>query len=67
MSTIVVHSTGCPKCKALKMKLDMKHIQYTENTDVAKMEELEIKSAPMLQVDDEWYGFSDAIKWVNSQ
>ena len=28
---VVLYSTGCPKCKVLKKKLDAKDIKYTLN------------------------------------
>lgn len=64
---IVLYSTGCPKCKVLKMKLAQKNIEYVENTDVEQMQELGLKSAPALMVGDELLDFGHAVTWVNNQ
>ena len=64
---ITLYSTGCPKCGALKKKLEMKSIPYTEVTNIDEMVRLGMKSAPNLMVDGELLDFSHAIAWVNSQ
>lgn len=63
---VILFSTGCPKCKVLKQKLNAKNINYIENNDVDEMESLGISSVPVLIVNDMRFEFSDAIKWVNS-
>lgn len=62
---IVLYSTGCPKCKILKQKLDSKAVSYTENNTVADMMALGITQVPVLAVDGELLSFSLANKWVN--
>lgn len=65
---VILYTTHCPKCKVLEMKLKQKGIEYAENDDVNHMlNDLHIKSAPALGVDDMIYTFADAIKWANSQ
>ena len=34
---VILYSTGCPKCRVLKTKLDKKNINYIENNDVEEM------------------------------
>lgn len=63
---IIFYSTGCPKCSVLKYKLESKNIEFETVTDVDKMLELGIQSAPILSVDGELLKFPDAIKWVNN-
>lgn len=63
---IVLYTTGCPKCKVLKQKLDAKGVVYEMNTSVADMAALGMKSAPALQVDGELMLFADAVQWVNN-
>ena len=63
---IVLYSTGCPKCKVLKQKLDAKGVVYEMNTSVTDMAALGMKSAPALQVDGELMLFVDAVQWVNN-
>lgn len=64
---ITLYSTGCPKCKVLKMKLDQKNIQYEVVNDIEYMKSLGIMSVPMLKVDDEILIFAKAVEWVNKQ
>ena len=51
----------------LKKKLDLKNIEYSECQDIKTMEELAIAETPVLQVDDTFLIYSDAVKWVNRQ
>ena len=63
-----LYSTGCPKCKVLKMKLDQKGIDYTECNDTDKMQELGISTVPMLQEDDgPIMSFTEAVSYINSK
>lgn len=64
---IILYSTGCPKCKILKNKLESKGVHYTENTDIDEMIALGMKSAPALKVGDEMFDFGHAVTWVNNQ
>ena len=48
---VVLYSTGCPKCKVLEKKLDMKGIQYQKNNSVMEMVSLGITQVPVLQVE----------------
>lgn len=66
-NTIVLYSTGCPKCNVLATKLARKGIQYTESTSVDDMQRLGIAYAPVLSVNGELMEFSAAVKWVNEQ
>lgn len=62
---IVLYSTGCPKCKVLKQKLDSKAIVYTENNNVSDMMALDIKQVPVLEIDGELFSFTLANEWIN--
>ena len=66
MVTIYTQNT-CPKCGVLKKKLDLKNIEYSECQDIKTMEELAIAETPVLQVDDTFLIYSEAVKWVNKQ
>lgn len=63
---VVFYSTGCPKCKILKKKLDSKGVEYEENHSVEEMLGEGLKSAPALKVDDKILLFKEAIEWVNN-
>lgn len=64
---VIFYSTGCPKCKVLKNKLEAKNIAFTENIDIDEMQTLGMKSAPALMVGDELLDFGRAVTWVNNQ
>ena len=62
---VVMYSTGCPKCKILKKKLDEKKVVYEEETDVEKMKSKGINIVPVLEVDGKLFSYSEAVKLVN--
>ena len=68
---IKLYSTGCPKCKVVEAKLKQKNVSYevekNPDTIVAKGQELGILSAPILQVDDEYFDFAKAVKVINER
>lgn len=64
---ITLYSTGCPKCKVLKKKLEEKGIKYTEINSVDEMLSLGISQVPVLSVNNELLDFSTANDWVNQQ
>ena len=63
---IKLYTTGCPKCRALKMKLDKAGIQYEICDNMEEMLLKNFASAPMLETDEGTFSFSEAIKWVNA-
>ena len=64
---IKLYSTGCPKCKVLKIKMSLKNIAYEEINDINEMKARGFMSAPMLDVDGKVYAFSEALQWVKEQ
>lgn len=64
---IILYSTGCPKCKVLKHKLEETGIAYTENNAVDEMLSLGIAQVPVLSVDGELLDFKLAVEWTNLQ
>ena len=64
--SVVIYSTGCPRCKVLKKKLSDKGIKFDEVSDEAKMEALGIESVPVLSVDGTLLEFHDANEWINN-
>ena len=62
VKNVILYSTGCPKCKVLKIKLDELKIEYTENNSVEDMEKLGIMSVPVLSIDGKMYDFLEAVK-----
>jgi glutaredoxin len=61
---VILYSTNCPKCKVLEKKLNSSGIDYSIVTDVDVMEQKGFQSAPVLEVDDKIYEFSEAVKWL---
>lgn len=61
-----LYSTGCPKCKVLKSKLDSKQIEYTIIEDIEVMKNKGFNSLPVLEVDGTMYEFKEAVNYVNN-
>ena len=64
---ITLYSTHCPKCTVLETKLKAAGIEYKENTDKEYMLAQGWKEVPILQVEDNYYNFGEAVKWIQSQ
>lgn len=62
--SIILYSTGCPKCNVLEAKLNSKSIKYEVCRDIEVMQSKGMMSAPNLEVDGELMDFSAAIKWI---
>lgn len=60
------YSTGCPKCKVLKSKLDSMGIDYTIFNDVDRMVEMGMTTVPNLMVDGKLMNFKESMEWLNS-
>ena len=65
--SIILYSTGCPKCKVLKSKLEEKNIEFVENNSVEDMTELGITQVPVLSVGGVLFDFKQAVTWVNNK
>jgi len=65
---IKFYTIDCPKCKVLEIKLTKANLPYEVERDKAKVLEVgrehNVLSAPILQVDDKFLNFSDAIKYL---
>lgn len=64
---ITLYSTHCPKCNVLEAKLKATGIEYKENNDKDYMIAQGWKEVPILQVDEQYYNFGEAVKWIQSQ
>ena len=67
MEKVILYSTGCPKCKVLKSKLDEKSIECEIISDMDTIISLGFKTVPLLSVDGNIMQFADAVKWVNNK
>lgn len=66
---VTLYSTGCPKCKVLKKKLEAANINYTEVTDTDKVYQIckstGLDSVPIIAIEDgHILDFNKAIAWV---
>lgn len=64
---VKLYEHGCPRCKVLKTKLDLKGIKYELINDINVMKEKGFKEAPKLEVDGVVYDFNEAIDWMKGQ
>ena len=65
--SIILYSTGCPKCNVLEAKLNSKSIKYEVCRDIEVMQSKGMMTAPNLEVDGKLMDFGAAIKWVNAE
>lgn len=64
---IIFYSTGCPKCRILKKKLDEKGIQYETCSDEERMIGLGLTEVPALGIKGHILSFTEAVKWINEK
>ena len=64
---IKLYTTHCPLCRTLKAKLDKSEIAYEICEDTDEMMKKGFTSAPMLEVDDKYLNFSEALKWLHTR
>ncbi len=66
---VTLYSTGCPKCKVLKKKLEAANINYIEMTDTDKVYQIckstGFDSVPIIAIEDgHILDFNRAIAWI---
>lgn len=61
---VILYSTGCPKCKILKDKLDVKEITYQVCDDVELIIQKGFKTVPMLEVDGAIMNYNEALIYI---
>lgn len=65
MDKIILYTTHCPRCITLKKLLDKEEVDYQEQEcDVDEMESKGFMSAPMLEVNDKYFTYEKAVKWI---
>ena len=67
MGKIILYSTGCPKCRVLKKKLQNAEIDYEEENDIEYMQSMGFLEVPKLRVGNKIYGFKEAVEWINNK
>lgn len=64
---ITLYSSGCPRCNVLEKKLEQANIEYEVFSDIDKIIEMGLTTMPMLQVDNTFMNFAEAVEWVNER
>ena len=64
---VTLYTTHCPRCEVLENKLKQKDIGFNVSEEFDRVVERGYRTAPVLQVGDDFLDFGLAIKWVNSQ
>jgi len=65
VNNVVVYATEeCPLCDMLIKRLDENNIKFEKTLDVNKVLDLGFKGAPVLEIDDNFVNFKDAMAWA---
>ena len=62
---VILYSTGCPKCRILEQKFNMKNVDYNVVSDEDEMIKKGFMSLPMVEIDGKELDFGEAVRWVN--
>lgn len=63
---LILYSNDCPRCKMLKKKLESRDLDYMLETDLSGLITIGIKTVPVLAVDENFFTFEQAWKWLNT-
>lgn len=61
---MILYSTNCPRCRVLEAKLNKKGVDYNITNDVNVIIEKGFKTAPVLEIDGEFYTFEQALEKI---
>lgn len=61
----LLYSNGCPKCIVLEKKLNNKKIEFNKTGNMKELMDLGFRTIPVLKIDDKFYSFADAIRFLN--
>lgn len=64
---ITLYSTNCPKCNVLETKLKNANIGFNISNDLESLMKQGFREAPILEVDNQYLKFSEAIKWIQER
>ena len=68
IDSVVLYSTGCPKCKILKKKLDAAGLLYAECNDTEAMLAAGFTEVPMLQINcGKAMTFGETVRWLEGK
>lgn len=61
---IILYTIGCVNCDKLEERLRKNNIDFDISRDVDRLIEMGYKNAPILQINDNYYEFVDAMKML---
>lgn len=61
---VTLYTSGCFNCKRLEKRLDDAGVVYGISNDTDRLKSLGFDTVPVLQVDDKYMAFKEAIEWV---
>lgn len=64
---VTLYTIDCNNCKRLEEKLNEAGITYLTIKDRGLMKKLGMSHMPVLEVDDKFLSFKEAIKWINDK
>ena len=64
---ITLYSTNCPKCNVLETKLKNANIGFNISNDLEGLMKQGFREAPILEVDNQYLKFSEAIKLIQER
>lgn len=67
MNKIILYtSPTCGRCATLKFKLNAKEIPYDESHDVEKITALGFQQLPVMEMDNKFYSFKEALDYIKT-
>ena len=67
MERLVLLSTGCPRCRMLETRLKREGFSFDVVDDEEKIREMGFMEVPILQCDDRFMNFKEAIDWMSGE
>lgn len=67
MTSVTLYTTGCPKCTVLETVLKQAGVQFVKSTDVRRVIDAGLRTAPVLEVDGCMMEFETAVEWVKEE
>ena len=62
---IILYTIGCVNCNKLEERLRKNNIDFDISRDVDRLIEMGFANAPILQINDNYYEFIDAMKMLS--
>lgn len=62
--SVVLYTTGCPRCKTLEKRLNDAGVKFVKNTSVDEMLSLGLTNVPVLRAEGWMLDYKAAMDWV---